>query len=77
MGSAAVRRGQPRALRRAARAIARYRSSDDGAGGMDGIGAFGSAKPRSNWLTAAGFVDPQVVPFEAPGANGVVTARKP
>lgn len=30
-----------------------------------------------DWLTDVGFVDPRVVPFESPGANGVVTARKP
>jgi 3-hydroxy-5-methyl-1-naphthoate 3-O-methyltransferase len=36
-----------------------------------------TAAEYSDWLTQVGFVDPQVVPFEAPGANGVVTARKP
>jgi 3-hydroxy-5-methyl-1-naphthoate 3-O-methyltransferase len=36
-----------------------------------------TAAEYGNWLTEVGFVDPQVVPFEAPGANGVVTARKP
>jgi hypothetical protein len=30
-----------------------------------------------DWLLDAGFVEPQVVRFEAPGANGAVTARKP
>ncbi|GAA4688210.1 methyltransferase [Phytohabitans rumicis] len=29
------------------------------------------------WLTEAGFVDAEVIHFEAPGANGVVVARKP
>lgn len=28
------------------------------------------------WLSDEGFVEPQVIRFEAPGANGVVTARK-
>jgi 3-hydroxy-5-methyl-1-naphthoate 3-O-methyltransferase len=36
-----------------------------------------TAAEYSNWLTDAGFVDPHVIPFDAPGANGVVTARKP
>jgi hypothetical protein len=36
-----------------------------------------TAAEYSHWLTEAGFVDPQIVPFDAPGANGVVTARKP
>jgi hypothetical protein len=36
-----------------------------------------TAAEYSDWLTDVGFVDPQVVRFEAPGANGVVTARKP
>jgi predicted O-methyltransferase YrrM len=36
-----------------------------------------TAAEYSNWLTDAGFVDPQVIPFQAPGANGAVTARKP
>jgi predicted O-methyltransferase YrrM len=36
-----------------------------------------TAAEYSDWLTEVGFVDPQVVPLEAPGANGVVTARKP
>ena len=36
-----------------------------------------TAAEYSAWLTEAGFVDPQVIPLEAPGANGVVTARKP
>jgi hypothetical protein len=36
-----------------------------------------TAAEYGDWLTEVGFVDPQVVPFEAPGANGVVTARKP
>jgi len=36
-----------------------------------------TAAEYSDWLTEVGFVDPQVVLFEAPGANGVVTARKP
>jgi 3-hydroxy-5-methyl-1-naphthoate 3-O-methyltransferase len=36
-----------------------------------------TAAEYSDWLTDIGFVDPQVVPFEAPGANAVVTARKP
>jgi 3-hydroxy-5-methyl-1-naphthoate 3-O-methyltransferase len=31
----------------------------------------------THWLTDVGFVDPQIIPLEAPGANGVVTARKP
>jgi 3-hydroxy-5-methyl-1-naphthoate 3-O-methyltransferase len=31
----------------------------------------------ADWLTDAGFVDPHVVHFDAPGANGVVVARKP
>jgi predicted O-methyltransferase YrrM len=31
----------------------------------------------ATWLTEAGFVDPRVVHFDAPGANGVVVARKP
>lgn len=30
-----------------------------------------------DWLTDAGFVDAHVVHFDAPGANGVVMARKP
>ncbi len=29
------------------------------------------------WLTDAGFVDVRTVPFEAPGANGAVLARRP
>ncbi|MFJ6197526.1 methyltransferase [Micromonospora sp. NPDC092111] len=29
------------------------------------------------WLTDAGFVDVRTVPFEAPGANGAVVARRP
>jgi hypothetical protein len=29
------------------------------------------------WLSAAGFTDPQVIHFDAPGANGVVVGRKP
>lgn len=33
-----------------------------------------TAAEYSDWLTEVGFVDPQVVPFEAPGANGVVPA---
>ncbi len=36
-----------------------------------------TAAEYSDWLTEVGFVDPQVVSFQAPGANGVVTARKP
>jgi predicted O-methyltransferase YrrM len=36
-----------------------------------------TAAEYSNWLTEVGFVDPHVVAFEAPGANGVMTARKP
>jgi SAM-dependent methyltransferase len=36
-----------------------------------------TAAEYSKWLTDAGFIDPQIVPLEAPGANGVVTARKP
>jgi predicted O-methyltransferase YrrM len=36
-----------------------------------------TAAEYSDWLTEVGFVDPQVIPFDAPGANGVVTARKP
>ncbi len=36
-----------------------------------------TAAEYSNWLTDVGFVDPQVIPFEAPGANSMVTARKP
>jgi 3-hydroxy-5-methyl-1-naphthoate 3-O-methyltransferase len=36
-----------------------------------------TAAEYRGWLTDAGFVDPQVVRFEAPGANGVVTAHKP
>jgi 3-hydroxy-5-methyl-1-naphthoate 3-O-methyltransferase len=36
-----------------------------------------TAAEYSDWLTEVGFVDPQVLPFEAPGANGVVMARKP
>jgi predicted O-methyltransferase YrrM len=36
-----------------------------------------TAAEYSDWLTDIGFVDPHVVPFDAPGANGVVTARKP
>jgi hypothetical protein len=31
----------------------------------------------AGWLTDAGFVDAHVVHFDAPGANGVVVARKP
>jgi 3-hydroxy-5-methyl-1-naphthoate 3-O-methyltransferase len=31
----------------------------------------------ATWLTEAGFVDARVVHFDAPGANGVVVARKP
>jgi 3-hydroxy-5-methyl-1-naphthoate 3-O-methyltransferase len=31
----------------------------------------------SHWLTKAGFVDPQLIALEAPGANGAVTAHKP
>jgi SAM-dependent methyltransferase len=31
----------------------------------------------SAWLTDAGFVEPRAVRFDAPGANGVVIARKP
>jgi 3-hydroxy-5-methyl-1-naphthoate 3-O-methyltransferase len=31
----------------------------------------------SSWLTDIGFVDTETVWFEAPGANGAVTARKP
>jgi hypothetical protein len=29
-----------------------------------------------DWLSEVGFVEPQVIRFESPGANGVVTARK-
>jgi hypothetical protein len=36
-----------------------------------------TAAEYCDWLTDAGFVDPQVISFDAPGANGVVTARKP
>jgi 3-hydroxy-5-methyl-1-naphthoate 3-O-methyltransferase len=36
-----------------------------------------TAAEYRDWLTDVGFVDPQVVAFEAPGANGIVTARKP
>lgn len=36
-----------------------------------------TAAEYSDWLTDVGFVDPQVVSFQAPGANGVVMARKP
>lgn len=31
----------------------------------------------ARWLTDTGFVDPRMVGFDAPGANGVVVARKP
>jgi hypothetical protein len=36
-----------------------------------------TAAEYSNWLTDVGFIDPHVIPFHAPGANGIVTARKP
>ena len=36
-----------------------------------------TAAEYTGWLTDVGFVDPQVIPFEAPGANGIVIARKP
>ncbi|MFN8205348.1 MAG: methyltransferase [Solirubrobacteraceae bacterium] len=29
------------------------------------------------WLDDAGFIEPRAVPFDAPGANGAVIARKP
>ena len=31
----------------------------------------------SDWLTEVDFVHPHVVPLDAPGVNGLVTARKP
>jgi 3-hydroxy-5-methyl-1-naphthoate 3-O-methyltransferase len=36
-----------------------------------------TAAEYEQWLHATGFVDIQTVPFEAPGANGAVLARKP
>lgn len=36
-----------------------------------------TAAEYCEWLTDIGFVDPRRIAFEAPGANGVVTARKP
>jgi precorrin-6B methylase 2 len=36
-----------------------------------------TAREYEQWLYATGFVDVQTVLFEAPGANGVVLARKP
>jgi hypothetical protein len=36
-----------------------------------------TAAEYERWLHATGFVDVQMVSFEAPGANGAVLARKP
>jgi hypothetical protein len=36
-----------------------------------------TAREYTAWLGDAGFIEPRVVRFDAPGANGAVIARKP
>ena len=44
---------------------------------VETVGRNYTANEYEQWLRASGFVDVQTVPFEAPGANGAVLARKP
>lgn len=44
---------------------------------VETVGRNYTAAEYGQWLRATGFVDVQTVSFEAPGANGVVVARKP